>query len=64
MMAMSPSPAHSVVPVVVDSTNLFWVMSCMTSPLIAMTAPERTRAMVRGTRVVKNISRPPSLVMS
>ena len=53
-----PSPAHSVVPVVVGSTKRFWVSSCMTSPLMAMAAPARIKAMVRGTRVVKNMVQP------
>ena len=60
MTRSSPSPAHSVVPVVVGSTKRFWVMSCMTRPDMDMAAPARTRAMVRGTRTLRNIS-PPSL---
>ena len=56
-----PRPAHSVVPVVVGSTKRFCVSSCITRPLIAMAAPARTRAMVRGTRVVKNMVQPSSL---
>ena len=55
-----PSPAHSVVPVVVGSTNLLCVSSCMTRPHIAIAAPESTSAMVRGIRVVANISQPSS----
>src|SRR5699024_3250672 len=57
-----PKPAHSVVPVVVGSTNRFCVRSCITSPQIAMAAPERISAMVRGMRVIPNISQPNSLV--
>src|SRR5690625_1390306 len=40
----SPSPAHSVVPVVVGSTNRFWVSTCMTNPDIAIEAPASTSA--------------------
>src|SRR5699024_2522464 len=35
----NPSPAHSVVPVVVGSTKRFCVSSCMTKPQMAMAAP-------------------------
>ena len=56
--ASSPSPAHSVAPVVVGSTKRFCVMSCMTSPDIAIAAPASTSAIVRGTRVMANISAP------
>ncbi len=59
-VSMRPRPAHSVVPVVVGSTKRFWVSSCMTNPHIAMAAPARTRAIVRGIRVIWNISAPPS----
>ena len=55
-----PRPAHSVVPVVEGSTKRFWVMSCMISPDIAIAAPARTSAIVRGTRVIANISAPSS----
>ena len=51
IMSSNPSPAHSVVPVVVGSTNRFWVSNCMTSPDMAIAAPARTRATVRGIRV-------------
>src|SRR5699024_8173963 len=54
----SPSPAHSVVPVVVGSTNRFCVSTCITNPHIAIDAPASTSAMVRGTRVTPNISAP------
>ena len=60
MVTSSPSPAHSVVPVVLGSTKRFCVMSCMIRPHMAMEAPASTRATVRGTRVMANISRPPS----
>ena len=56
-----PSPAHSVVPVVVGSTNLFWVINCITKPDKAMAAPVNKSAAVLGTRVIKNISQPSSL---
>ncbi len=59
MTTSRPSPAHSVVPVVVGSTNRFWVSICMTSPHIAIPAPASTSATVRGARVMRNIS-PPS----
>lgn len=55
-----PRPAHSVVPVVVGSTKRFWVSSCMMSPHIAIAAPASTSAIVRGTRVMPNISPPSS----
>src|SRR5699024_6014791 len=57
---ISPSPAHSMVPVVEGSTNRFCVINCMMSPTTAMEAPERISATVRGTRVIQNISLPPS----
>ena len=60
MVTSKPRPAHSVVPVVLGSTKRFCVMSCMISPHIAIEAPASTRATVRGTRVMANISRPPS----
>ena len=60
-MVSRPSPAHSVVPVVVGSTKRFWVSSCMTNPLMAMAAPASTSAMVRGMRVMANIWAPSSL---
>ena len=61
IMAVSrPSPAHSVVPVVVGSTKRFCVSSCMTSPDMDMAAPASTRAIVRGRRVMPSISAPPS----
>lgn len=47
-----PRPAHSVVPVVVGSTNRFCVSSCMTKPDIAIAAPAKTNAIVRGKRVI------------
>ena len=55
-----PRPAHSVVPVVDGSTKRFCVSSCITRPHIAIAAPANTRAMVRGTRVMPNISAPSS----
>ncbi len=55
-----PSPAHSVVPVVDGSTKRFCVISCMIRPDIDIAAPARTSAMVRGMRVMANISPPPS----
>ena len=58
--ASRPRPAHSVVPVVVGSTNRFCVSSCMTRPDIAIAAPARTSATVRGMRVMANISPPRS----
>ena len=58
---ISPSPAHSVVPVVEGSTKRFCVISCMISPDIAIAAPASTRAMVRGMRVMANISAPSSV---
>ncbi len=54
----SPNPAHSIVPVVVDSTKRFCVMSCMTRPAIDMAAPVSINAAVLGTRVIKNICIP------
>src|SRR5699024_3348958 len=56
-----PSPAHSIVPVVVGSTNLFWVISCMTKPDKAIAAPVNESAADLGTRVINNISQPASL---
>ena len=53
-----PRPAHSVVPVVDGSVKRFCVSSCITRPLMAMAAPASTSAMVRGTRVVINMSKP------
>ena len=58
MTNSKPNPAHSVVPVVVGSTNRFCVSSCMTNPDIAIAAPARINAIVRGRRVMKNISEP------
>jgi len=55
MIARRPSPAHSVVPVVEGSAKRFWVTSCMTIPLIDIAAPERTSAIVRGTRTARKI---------
>ncbi len=60
IMIIRPSPAHSVVPVVVGSTNRFCVSSCMTRPDIAIAAPASTSATVRGMRVMLNISQPAS----
>ena len=40
----------------------FCVSNCITRPQIAMAAPERTSAMVRGMRVIPNISQPNSLL--
>ena len=60
MMTSRPSPAHSVVPVVEGSAKRFWVTSCMTRPLMDMAAPERIRAMVRGTRTARKIRQPSS----
>ena len=60
IVASRPSPAHSVVPVVVGSTKRFCVSSCLTSPHMAIAAPASTSAMVRGTRVMPNISPPSS----
>ena len=60
IVVMRPSPAHSVVPVVVGSTNLFWVSSCITRPHMAIAAPASASATVRGTRVMKNMSQPSS----
>ena len=60
MMVSRPSPAHSVVPVVEGSAKRFWVTSCMTSPLMDMAAPERMRAIVRGTRTARKIRQPSS----
>ena len=61
---ISPRAAHSVVPVVVGSTNRFWVSSCMMIPHIAIDAPARTSATVRGTRVMLNIQKPSSVKTS
>ena len=60
MMTSRPSPAHSVVPVVEGSAKRFWVTSCMTSPLIDIAAPDRTSAIVRGTRTARKICQPSS----
>ena len=60
MIARRPSPAHSVVPVVEGSAKRFWVTSCMTMPLIDIAAPERTSAIVRGTRTARKIFQPSS----
>ena len=60
MTASRPRPAHSVVPVVVGSTNRFCVSSCITRPDIAMAAPASMIATVRGMRVIANISPPSS----
>ena len=60
MMTRRPSPAHSLVPVVEGSAKRFWVTSCMTSPLIDMAAPERMRAIVRGTRTARKMRKPSS----
>ena len=60
MMTRRPSPAHSLVPVVEGSAKRFWVTSCMTRPLIDMAAPERMRAIVRGTRTARNKRQPSS----
>src|SRR5699024_2409993 len=61
---ISPRPAHSIVPVVDGSTNRFWVINCMISPATAIDAPDRISEIVRGTRVTKNMSRPPSELRS
>ena len=60
MMTSRPSPAHSVVPVVEGSAKRFWVTSCMTRPLIDIAAPDRTSAIVRGTRTARKICQPSS----
>ena len=60
MMTSRPRPAHSVVPVVEGSANRFWVTSCMTRPLIDIAAPDRTSAIVRGTRTARKICHPSS----
>ena len=46
-----PSPAHSLVPVVVGSTKRFWAICCITRPDIAMAEPASSSEMVRGIRV-------------
>src|SRR5690625_697880 len=53
----NPSPDHWVVPAVVGSTNLFWVIICMMTPDRLMAMAAKIRARVRGTREMKNISR-------
>ncbi len=55
-----PRAAHSVEPVVVGSTNLFWVSSCITRPEVLIAIPASTSARVRGTREAQNICAPPS----
>src|SRR5699024_2490791 len=48
------------VPVVEGSTKRFCVINYMMRPTTAMEAPERINPIVRGTRVIQNISLPPS----
>ncbi len=55
-MASTPRPAHSLVPAVVGSTNLFWVIICMITPLIVIAMAAKINANVRGTREIHQTS--------